>query len=56
MMKGIPEGFVPLVIIGEHEGQLLVMTSETHEETSALLEDAFYILHEQESEQMFTKH
>lgn len=56
MMKEVPEGFVPLVIIGEHEGQLLVMTSETYEETGALLEDAFLILQEQESEQMFTKH
>lgn len=56
MMKEIPEGFVPLIIIGEHDGQIIVMTSETHEETGALLEDAYYILQEQESEQSFTKH
>lgn len=56
MMKDVPEGFVPLVIIGEHEGQLLVMTSETHEETGFLLEDAYLILQEQEDLESFTKH
>jgi PHD/YefM family antitoxin component YafN of YafNO toxin-antitoxin module len=56
MMQDIPEGFVPLVIIGESEGQLLIITSETHEETGLLLEDAFYILQEQEDIESFTKH
>lgn len=54
-MMEIPEGFVPLVVIGEQDELLVVMTAETHEETQMLLEDAWHLLEEQDA-QVLTKH
>lgn len=54
-MIDIPEGFVPLVVIGEQDDMIVVMTAETHEETQLLLEDAWHLLEEQDP-QVLTKH
>jgi hypothetical protein len=50
MIDKMPEGFVPLVVIGEQDELLVVMTAETHEETQMLLEDAWHLLQEQDVE------
>jgi hypothetical protein len=50
MIDKFPEGFTPLVVIGEQDELLIVMTAETHEETQMLLEDAWHLLQEQDVE------
>jgi len=50
MTGELPEGFTPLVIIGEQDEMLVVVTAETHEETQLLLEDAWHLLQEQDVE------
>lgn len=55
MKQLYPENFVPLLVIGEQEGYLMVYTAESNEETRKLLEDALYIL-DNEPEELLTKH
>lgn len=56
MNQPYPEGFVPLVVIGEVDGYLMVFTAESNEETGALLENALYILSEEPDEAVVLKH
>jgi hypothetical protein len=56
MDKPYPEGFEPLVVIGEVDGYLMVFTAESNEVTQDLLENALYILSEEPDEAVVLKH
>lgn len=44
--KVIPEGFIPMVTIGEIDGYLMVYTSESHEDTLDILEKTLEVMTE----------
>lgn len=52
--KFIPEGFVPMVTIGELEGYLMVYTSEAHEDVIAILEKTLDVLENGDKDQEMT--
>lgn len=52
--KSIPEGFIPLVTIGELEGYLMVYTSEEHEYVIEILERTLDVLQNSDKDQEMT--
>lgn len=52
--KAIPEGFVPMVTIGELEGYLMVYTSEEHEYVIEILERTLDVLQNGDKDQEMT--
>jgi hypothetical protein len=52
--KPIPEGFVPMVTIGELEGYLMVYTSEEHEYVIEILERTLDVLQNGDKDQEMT--
>jgi hypothetical protein len=52
--KSIPEGFVPMVTIGELEGYLMVYTSEEHEYVIEILERTLDVLQNGDKDQEMT--
>ncbi len=52
--KSIPEGFVPLITIGEIDGYLMVYTSEPHEDVLEILEKTLDVLEKGDKDQEMT--
>jgi hypothetical protein len=52
--KSIPEGFVPLITIGEIDGYLMVYTSEPHEDVLEILEKTLDVLQNGDKDQEMT--
>jgi len=52
--KLIPDGFVPLVTIGELDGYLMVYTSEAHEDVLEILERTLDVLENGDKDQEMT--
>jgi hypothetical protein len=52
--KSIPEGFVPLITIGEIDGYLMVYTSEAHEDVLEILERTIDVLENGDKDQEMT--
>jgi hypothetical protein len=52
--KSIPEGFVPLITIGEIDGYLMVYTSEAHEDVLEILERTLDVLENGDKDQEMT--
>ena len=52
--KSIPDGFVPLITIGEIDGYLMVYTSEPHEDVLEILEKTLDVLQNGDKDQEMT--
>lgn len=52
--KSIPEGFIPLVTIGEVDGYLVVFTAEEHDYTLEILERTVDVLRGSDKDQEMT--
>jgi len=52
--KLIPDGFVPLITIGEIDGYLMVYTSEAHEDVLEILERTLDVLENGDKDQEMT--
>lgn len=52
--KMIPEGFVPMITIGELDGYLMVYTSESHEDVLEILERTLDVLENGDKDQEMT--
>lgn len=51
---GLPEGFIPLITVGEKDGYLMIFTVEDHDYTIELLETAAEELRGTERDQGMT--
>ena len=52
--KQIPEGFIPMVTIGEQDGYLMMFTTEDHEYTLELIETTATMLRGSDKDQGMT--
>ena len=50
----IPEGFIPIVTVGEKDGYLMVFTAEDHDYTIEILERTIDVLRESDKDQEMT--
>jgi hypothetical protein len=50
----IPEGFIPIVTVGEKDGYLMVFTTEGHDYTIEILERTIDVLRESDKDQEMT--
>jgi hypothetical protein len=54
MIPDIPPDFMPLIVIGELDGYLLVYTSETHDEVLNILHTALSVIEEEGKDNRMT--
>jgi hypothetical protein len=54
MIPNIPPDFIPLVIIGELDGYLMVYTAETHDNTVNILHTTLTVIEEEGKDNQMT--